>query len=100
MDAAVGVLLVYGATVSFAEAIFAPLSTAAAAAMAPPGLEGRASALFQLAWGVAQVSAPFFLTALLSVDNAVLWLTLAGLSALAAVAVQLLHGVLDPLPVQ
>ena len=98
VGAAIGVILVYSAAVSFAEAIFAPVATFAAAAAAPPSVEGRASALFQLSWGAAQVAAPFMLTVLLSVNNVVLWLTLAGLLAFAAVAVQLLRQLLDPPP--
>jgi MFS family permease len=99
LDAAIGVILLYSTAVSFAEAIFAPVATFAAAAAAPPSVEGRASALFQLSWGVAQVAAPFLLTALLSVNNEVLWLTLAGLLAFAGVAVQLLRRLLDSPPV-
>lgn len=96
LGAAVALIFAYSVAVSVAEAIFAPVATAAAAAAAPAALQGKASALFQLSWGAAQVTAPFLLTALISVGNAMLWLTLAGLCALALVAVQLLRGLLDP----
>jgi hypothetical protein len=77
------VILCYSVAVSLAEAIFAPIALAAAAAAAPAALQGRASALFQLSWGVSQVAAPLLLTVLLSAGNPVLWLTLSGLTAMA-----------------
>lgn len=81
------VVLLFSVAVSIAEAIFAPVTTAAAAAAAPARVEGRASALFQLSWGVAQVIAPLLLTSLLDLGNTVLWLVVAGLSALTVPAV-------------
>jgi MFS family permease len=68
------------------EALFGPLMVAAANDAAPPSLEGRYSALFQTAWGLATVLAPALFTSLLVAGNTTLWLTLAGL-ALAAVPV-------------
>ncbi|CCH31619.1 MFS transporter [Actinosynnema sp. NPDC047251] len=75
--AAVVVILGFSVLVSVAEAVFAPTATAAAAAAAPPHLAGRASGLFQLSWGVAQVAAPVLMAGLLSAGNAVLWSVLA-----------------------
>jgi hypothetical protein len=70
-----------------AEALFAPLTTAAAAAAAPNAAQGRASALYQLSWAVSTVGGPALLTALLNVGSSVLWATLALTSAAAAPAV-------------
>lgn len=84
--AAITLILLASLTMAVAEAAFAPTATAVAAAAAPPGAEGRSSALFQLSWGAAQVVAPVLLTSLLAVGNAVLWLTLAALAAAAVPA--------------
>jgi MFS family permease len=81
---ATGLILFTSLTFSIAEAMFAPLSTAAAAEAAPPGVEGRASALFQLSWGLPMALAPAVLGILLSVSNALLWTCLA-VTSLAAV---------------
>ncbi|WP_228122361.1 MFS transporter [Saccharothrix syringae] len=86
VGAAVAVVLAVSVTFAFAEALFAPLSTAAAAAAAPPGAEGRASALFQLSWAVPAVTGPALLTALLSLGNPVLWAALTLTSAAAVPA--------------
>jgi hypothetical protein len=43
--------------------------------------------MFQLSWGISQVLAPVLLTTLLQVCNAVVWLTLSGLCAIASFAV-------------
>jgi predicted MFS family arabinose efflux permease len=92
--AAAAVILTYSAAASVAEAIFAPVAVAAAASVAPPTIQGKASALFQLSWGVSQVTTPLLLTALLSAGNAVLWLTLSALSAMAVLAIWLQRGLL------
>lgn len=76
VSVAVVVILSVSAVTAVAEAIFAPIGTAAAAAAAPLGAQGRASALFQMSWSVSQVAGPVLLTSLLSVGNPVLWLTL------------------------
>ncbi|KDN16659.1 MFS transporter [Amycolatopsis rifamycinica] len=62
---------------SIAEALFGPTATAAAAAAAPPGAEGRASSIFQLSWGLPLALAPGLLATLLSVSNALTWAILA-----------------------
>ncbi|MGW3997200.1 MFS transporter [Amycolatopsis sp. NPDC004772] len=62
---------------SIAEALFGPTATAAAAAAAPPGAEGRASSIFQLSWGLPIALAPGLLAALLSTSNALTWSILA-----------------------
>ncbi|WP_410658465.1 MFS transporter [Amycolatopsis sp. lyj-112] len=84
---ATGLILVTSLTFSVAEAMFAPLSTAAAAEAAPRGAEGRASALFQLSWGLPVALAPAVLSFLLSVSGPLLWSCLAGTSLLAVPAV-------------
>ncbi|HUQ56471.1 MFS transporter [Lentzea sp.] len=87
LSGAIAVILVVSVTFAVAEALFAPLLTAAAAAAAPAGAQGRASALFQLSWAVSMVSGPVLLTSLLSVGNGALWLTLTVTSAAAVPAV-------------
>ncbi|MDX3188597.1 MFS transporter [Streptomyces sp. MN03-5084-2B] len=62
---------------SVAEALFGPTATAAAAAAAPPGAEGRASSIFQLSWGLPIALAPGLLATLLSASNALTWSILA-----------------------
>ncbi|WP_233226076.1 MFS transporter [Amycolatopsis sp. CA-126428] len=62
---------------SIAEALFGPTATAAAAAAAPPGAEGRASSIFQLSWGLPIALAPGLLATLLSASNALTWSILA-----------------------
>ncbi|GHG05934.1 MULTISPECIES: MFS transporter [Amycolatopsis] len=62
---------------SIAEALFGPTATAAAAAAAPPGAEGRASSVFQLSWGLPIALAPGLLATLLSTSNALTWTILA-----------------------
>jgi Major Facilitator Superfamily len=84
---AVVVVIVVCATFAVAEALFAPLTTAAAAAAAPTDAQGRAGALYQLSWAVATVGGPVLLTSLLNVGSPVLWATLALTSAAAAPAV-------------
>lgn len=84
---AIAVIILVSATFAVAEALFAPLTTAAAAAAAPRDAQGRASALYQLSWAVSSVAGPALLTGLLSIGSTVLWLTLALASAAASPAV-------------
>ncbi|MBP2321691.1 MFS family permease [Kibdelosporangium banguiense] len=81
------VILVTSAVMSVAEALFSPLSTAAAVDAAPKEAQGRASALFQLSWGVATAIGPAMLTGLLTLGLPVLWttLTITSLAAIPAV---------------
>ncbi|MET0235862.1 MAG: MFS transporter [Kibdelosporangium sp.] len=81
------VILVTSAVMSVAEALFSPLATAAAAEAAPSEAQGRASALFQLAWGGALAIGPLMLTSLLTLGLPVLWttLTITSLAAIPAV---------------
>ncbi|WP_275423852.1 MFS transporter [Actinoplanes derwentensis] len=58
-----------------AEATATPLMLSAANEAAPEGQKGRYSAVFQTAWGVAEVAGPLVYTTLLAVGNAVLWLS-------------------------
>ncbi|MFI6025421.1 MFS transporter [Amycolatopsis magusensis] len=73
LPVATGLILVTSLTFAVAETMFAPLSTAAAADAAPRGVEGRASALFQLSWGLPMALAPVFLGTLLSLSGPLLW---------------------------
>jgi MFS family permease len=86
LQVAICLILFTSATFSVAEAMFAPLSTAAAAEAAPRGAEGRASALFQLSWGLPMALAPAILGGLLSVSGPLLWTCLTATSLLAVPA--------------
>ncbi|WP_086661498.1 MFS transporter [Lentzea kentuckyensis] len=92
LPGAIAVIFAVCVTFAVAEALFAPLVTAAAAAAAPVSAQGRASALFQLSWAVSMVVGPAMLTSLLSVGNSALWLTLTLTSAAAIPAVLALRG--------
>ncbi|MFB9687027.1 MFS transporter [Amycolatopsis plumensis] len=88
---------------SIAEALFGPTATAAAAAAAPPGAEGRASSVFQLSWGLPIALAPGLLGALLSTSNALTWTILAltcasAVPALLALRKKLPHALREPSP--
>ena len=91
LQVATGLILVTSLGFSVAEAMFGPTGTAAAAAAAPPGAEGRASAIFQLSWGLPMALAPGLLAALLSVDNALTWAVLALTCAAAVPALLVLR---------
>ncbi|WP_063786309.1 MFS transporter [Streptomyces acidiscabies] len=69
------------------DALFAPVVTTTANAAAPAGLEGRYNATFQTSFGIAGAVAPAAGTALLARGNAVLWLGLAVVCAVTAMAV-------------
>jgi len=58
LPVATGLILFTSLGFSIAEAMFGPTGTAAAAAAAPPGAEGRASSIFQLSWGLPIALAP------------------------------------------
>lgn len=100
VSAAVVVILVASPVLALGDAIFGPAMISAAAQAAPPSARGRASAVYQMSWGAANTLAPLLLTSLLGVGNAVLWLTVTGVCALAVPAVLRLKatlpaGVLD-----
>ncbi|SEF30645.1 Na+/melibiose symporter [Amycolatopsis pretoriensis] len=84
LPVAAALIMVTSLGFSVAEAMFGPTGTAAAAAAAPAGAEGRASSIFQLSWGLPVALAPGLLAALLSVGNALTWTVLA-LTSTAAV---------------
>ncbi|UOX86959.1 hypothetical protein MUY14_35265 [Amycolatopsis sp. FBCC-B4732] len=77
LDVAAGLIFVASVGFSVAEAMFGPTATAAAAEAAPPGAEGRASAIFQLSWGLPVALAPGLLALLLTAGNALTWSALA-----------------------
>ncbi|WIX87070.1 MFS transporter [Amycolatopsis sp. DG1A-15b] len=77
LPVATALILVTSLGFSIAEALFGPTATAAAAAAAPPGAEGRASSIFQLSWGLPIALAPGLLAVLLSASNALTWSILA-----------------------
>ncbi|WP_410619175.1 MFS transporter [Amycolatopsis sp. cmx-8-4] len=91
LPVATGLILFTSVGFSVAEAMFGPTGTAAAAAAAPPGAEGRASSIFQLSWGLPVALAPGLLAALLSVDNALTWSVLALTCAAAVPALLVLR---------
>jgi len=77
LPVATALILLTSLGFSIAEALFGPTATAAAAAAAPPGAEGRASSIFQLSWGLPIALAPGLLATLLSTSNALTWSILA-----------------------
>ncbi|MDT7803695.1 MAG: hypothetical protein QOI78_7128 [Actinomycetota bacterium] len=91
LPVATGLILFTSLGFSIAEAMFGPTATAAAAAAAPPGAEGRASAIFQLSWGLPIALAPGLLAALLGAGNALTWSVLALTCAAAVPALLVLR---------
>jgi MFS family permease len=91
LPVATGLILFTSLGFSIAEAMFGPTGTAAAAAAAPPGAEGRASSIFQLSWGLPVALAPGLLSALLSAGNALTWSVLALTCAAAVPALLVLR---------
>ncbi|WP_328645698.1 MFS transporter [Amycolatopsis sp. NBC_00348] len=91
LPVATGLILFTSLGFSIAEAMFGPTGTAAAAAAAPPGAEGRASSIFQLSWGLPVALAPGLLSALLSIGNALTWSVLALTCAAAVPALLVLR---------
>lgn len=68
------------------EIAYAPAADALPVELAPPGLLGRYTAVHQLAWGVSGALAPALAALLLVRGRATLWLVLAVLAALLALA--------------
>lgn len=91
LTVAIVVILLTSAMSAIAEAVFSPLGTAAAAAAAPPGAQGRSSALFQMSWGMAGTVGPAMLTGLLAIANPVLWATMAVITLSAVPALRRLR---------
>jgi MFS family permease len=91
LQVATGLILVTSLGFSVAEAMCGPTGTAAAAAAAPPGAEGRASAIFQLSWGLPVALAPGLLAVMLSASNALTWSVLALTCAAAVPALLVLR---------
>ncbi|HYN94308.1 MAG TPA: MFS transporter, partial [Pilimelia sp.] len=83
---ALGLLVAGVLLLGVAEAAYAPTADTLPLAIAPPALTGRYSALHQLSWGVSSIIAPIFTATLLAAGAAAVWLALAAVSALAAVA--------------
>jgi MFS family permease len=73
------------------EALYAPTADALPAALAPVALRGRYAAVHQMAWGISEAIAPAVGAATLAAGNAVLWLTLAAIAAVAAFAYRALE---------
>jgi len=68
------------------EAIYAPTADALPLALAPAGLEGRYSAIHQLAWGISGTLAPVLTAWLLVIGSQTIWLALMAMAALLAMA--------------
>ncbi|MEV6344747.1 MFS transporter [Actinoplanes sp. NPDC051851] len=79
-----------------AEATATPLMLSAANEAAPEGQKGRYSAVFQTAWGVAEVAGPLVYTTLLAVGNAVLWLSVTAAVLLVAPLLLRLRSMFPP----
>jgi MFS family permease len=74
------------------EAFYAPTADALPAALAPLDLRGRYAALHQMAWGVSEAIAPTLGAAALAVGNSALWLTLAAIAVVTALAYRVIEG--------
>jgi MFS family permease len=83
----VGVLLL-----GLGEAFYAPTADALPAALAPLDLRGRYAALHQMAWGISEAIAPTLGAAALAASNSALWLTLAAIAVVTALAYRLSEG--------
>jgi MFS family permease len=68
------------------EAVYVPSADTLPAVLAPPELQGRYAALHQMGWGVSETVAPALSGLFLASAPEDLWLVLAGLSALGAIA--------------
>ncbi len=69
-----------------AELMMAPLKNSLVADAAPERMRGRYMAFYHLSWSFASTAAPALLTALLARGRLALWLLLAGVAMLAALA--------------
>jgi MFS family permease len=69
-----------------AQSFYEPTADAVALALAPVHLTGRYTAVYQLAWGVSAALSPVLAGVLLSAAPSLLWVTLAVLALLTAIA--------------
>jgi hypothetical protein len=87
---AVGICFLAVVGLGLAEAAYAPTADALPLSIAPLGLAGRYTALHQLAWGVASAIVPVLTAALLAAGRATVWIVLATISLITALAYALL----------
>lgn len=87
-------LFVAACVYTLAELVMAPLKNALVADAAPPEVRGRYMAFYHLSWSVASSLAPASLTILLAWSPAALWLSLAGVGVVAALALLRLDALL------
>jgi MFS family permease len=73
------------------ESLYGPTADALPAALAPPALRGRYSALHQIAWGVSDTIAPAICGFLLSMQGSLLWFVLAPLGVVTALVYRVLE---------
>ena len=86
------VTLVLGVIVlGVGESIYAPTADALPAALAPLELRGRYAAVHQMAWGISETIAPTVGAAALAAGNEALWVTLAAIAAVTALAYRALE---------
>jgi MFS family permease len=86
--AAAPVALVATVVLGVAQSFYEPTADAVALALAPAHLAGRYTAVYQLAWGVSSVLSPALAGVLLATAPALLWIVLAALALVTAVAYQ------------
>ncbi|MDP9418087.1 MAG: MFS transporter [Actinomycetota bacterium] len=77
---AIPVLVIGGLLFTAAEVVHAPISTALAAAAAPPAARGRYLAAFQYSFALASIVAPAFFATLYEVHMGAPWLALAAVN--------------------
>jgi MFS family permease len=84
--AVVPVALTATVVLGLAQSFYEPTADAVALALAPVHLTGRYTAVYQLAWGVSAALSPVLAGVLLSAAPSLLWVTLAVLALLTAIA--------------
>jgi MFS family permease len=84
--AVVPVTLTATVVLGLAQSFYEPTADAVALALAPVHLTGRYTAVYQLAWGVSAALSPVLAGVLLSAAPSLLWVTLAVLALLTAIA--------------
>jgi len=89
---AVGILVISFLLLGLGESLYGPTADALPAALAPPALRGRYSALHQIAWGVSETIAPAICGFLLAVHGSLLWFVLAPLGVVTALVYRALEG--------
>jgi MFS family permease len=93
LDATLAYAVLFAGTflVGVGEAIYAPTADALPAALAPTHLRGRYAAVHQMAWGVSETIVPALVALALASGDYTLWLVLAALALVTALAYRALE---------